>query len=149
MGASSRDRVPVMAGEAEREQLEALEGVLAAQDGCGPTVVGADGGSVPVPRALTPLLREIAHILATGGAVEVVSYPRELTLTQAAALLNEPETAVQEMVRDGRLSLAADEPARIRLADVMALSDQWGAERRQALEELIRLNQELGLYTRQ
>lgn len=141
-----RDDYPVMATEAERRHLRALERVLVEQEGIGPTIIGPDGGKVPVPRSLNRLLQEITHLLAIGEAVEIVSLPRELTLVEVAELLNESETVVQELVRAGRFSLATDEPARVPLADVIAYKDRRDTERRQALEELIQLNQELGLY---
>jgi hypothetical protein len=140
---------PVAATDTERRDLQALERVLYVEDGCGPTVIAPDGGSVPMPHTLTQLLHDITEVLAAGDAVDVVAVPRELTVGQAAAFLDESEEDVQALIGEGRLATTGDaDPVRIRLADLVAFADQEDAERRDALEELVRLNQELGLYSK-
>jgi hypothetical protein len=144
MASNIRLSRPVVAPETERVHLRALERALAEQEGIGPTVIAPDGGTVPVPGSLNRLLREITHMLAVGEAVDVTSFPLELTFAEAAELINESESVVRELIRQGRFPLAEGEPPRVRLADVLAYKD----ERRQALDELIQLNQDLGLYAK-
>ncbi|HEY7032886.1 MAG TPA: helix-turn-helix domain-containing protein [Thermomicrobiales bacterium] len=139
---------PVSADDAELVHLRALERVLVEQNGIGPTIVAPDGGSVPVPRTLNRLLQEITHILANGDAVDVVSVPSELTIVEAAELLNESEAEVKELIQEGHLPVPSGSPARIPLPDVVAFRNQRDSERRQALEELIQLNQDLGFYAK-
>jgi hypothetical protein len=139
---------PIQAAETELEYIRALERVFVEREGIGPTIVAPDGESVPVPRTLTRLLQEITHILATGDAVDVVSVPGELTVVEAAELLNEPEAEVKELIQQHLLPDPAGTPPRMPLADVIAFRNQRDSERRQALEELIQLNQDLGLYTK-
>jgi hypothetical protein len=139
---------PVLATDDELVHLRALERVLVEQDGVGPTIIAPDGGSVPVPRTLNRLLQEITHILARGDAADVTAYPRELTLVEAAEMINESEDVVQELVRSGQLPITRDKPTRVSLADVRDYRDERNAERRQALEDLIQLNQDMGLYAK-
>jgi hypothetical protein len=140
---------PIAAADAERRDLQALERVLYVEDGCGPTVVAPDGGSVPMPHTLTQLMHDITQILATGDAVDVVVVPRDLTVVQTAAFLDESEEDIEELIREGTLATTGDPShVRIRLVDLIAFRDAEDAERRAALEELIQMNQDLGLYSK-
>jgi hypothetical protein len=133
---------PVMADDDERKHLQALERALVEEEGIGPTIIAPDGGTVPVPQSLNRLFREITHLLAIGNAVRVMSIPSEVTHAVAAELINESETVVRVLILEGCFRQGEGDPSRVRLAGVLAYKD----ERRQALEELIQLNQELGLY---
>jgi hypothetical protein len=139
---------PVLADDDELRDLQALVHVLAIEGGCRPTITAPDGGTLPLPRILTTLLRDITQVLAAGGAVDVAAVPHVLTVVQSAIFLDESEADVEALIRDGRLPTTGEtEPVRIRLVDAMSYKEQRDAERRLALEELIQLNQDLGLYS--
>jgi hypothetical protein len=94
-------------------------------------------------------MHDITQVLAIGDAVDVVAVPRELTVPQAAAFLDESNEDVEELIREGSLPTTGDpRQMRVRLADLIAFRDAEDAERRAALEEMIQLNQELGLYAK-
>jgi hypothetical protein len=95
---------PILAEDHELVHLRALERALVEQEGIGPTIIAPDGGTVPVPRTLNRLLQEITHILARGDAADVTSYPHEMTLAEAAEMINESEAYVQQLVSAGQFT---------------------------------------------
>lgn len=138
---------PVMATEAERRELKALECALVEQDGIGPTVVAPTGESVPMPENVTELMKRVVHALKKGQALQLVVFPRDMTIFEAAGFLGESEAVIEQLVAEGQLPLAGDEAhRRIRLDDAMEYRKRRDAERSAALRRLTELNQELGLY---
>jgi hypothetical protein len=141
---------PVMAAASERKDLEALERALVEHDGIGPTVVTPDGESVSMPANLAEFVGRVARALSKGQAVQLIVYPRELMIFEAAAFLGESESFVEQLIVDGQLPLAGDEAhRRVRLDDAMTYMERRDAERWEALRRLTELNQELGLYSPQ
>jgi hypothetical protein len=139
---------PVMATETERRQLNALECALVEQEGVGPTVVAPTGESVPIPENVTEFVKRVVHALGNGQAVQLVVFPREVTIFEAAGFLGESESVGEQLFAEGQLSLARDEAhRRIRLDDAMEYRKRRDGERREALRRLTELNQELGLYS--
>lgn len=138
---------PVMATEAERRELKALECALVEQDGIGPTVVAPTGESAPMPENVTELMKRVVHALKKGQALQLVVFPRDMTIFEAAGFLGESEAVIEQLVAEGQLPLAGDEAhRRIRLDDAMEYRKRRDAERSAALRRLTELNQELGLY---
>lgn len=72
---------------------------------------------------------------------------KELTVEQAAELLNFPQKYVLKLLEEGTIPFTRVEgEPRIPLHGLLEFKKRDDAERRQALEEMIRLGEEMGLY---
>ena len=75
---------------------------------------------------------------------------KELTVEQAAEILNTSQQYLQKLLDEGQIPFAIVEgQIRIQLDDLMEFKKREDAERHQALIELIRLTEELGLYEKE
>ncbi len=138
---------PNTVSDAEQEDLQTLERLLNVENGSVPSIVASDGATMPLPPALAQLLHDVTHVLATENAIDLVPMPREATIAQAADFLDASKEEVEELIQEGRIAAIDDvRPRRIRLTDLIAFRNEEDAERRRALEDLIRLNQAIGLY---
>lgn len=57
----------------------------------------------PVPPALGRILQQVIETMATGGTVTVMSTPKELTTSTAAAMLGVSRPTMLKMIADGRI----------------------------------------------
>jgi excisionase family DNA binding protein len=150
------DHGPLQAGEDERAALRALERLLTARPENGLTASMSEGGrsvrsaqdAVELPETAWRLLRVIARSLARGEAVKVVSFQPMLSAFGIADLLNVSIAHAEQLLDEGELPFVRTETndRRVRFQDVMTYKVRRDAERREALTELARLSQELGLY---
>ena len=112
-----------------------------------PQLVGRDGKSIQLPSSVLNLLRATVHYLAKGQALTLVPIDKELTTQQAADLLNVSRPYLVKLLEQGEIPYTkTGTHRRIRFADVMAYKTHRDAQRAEALTELTRLNQEMGLY---
>ena len=119
----------------------------AAKPAAGYRLVGPDGKRVSVPAHMQRALRQIAVASAAGRRVTVVPNEVDLTTQQSAELLNVSRQYVVRLVDEGKLPAAkTGTHRRLRLADVLAYKSVRDAERREALNEIVRISQEAGLY---
>lgn len=108
---------------------------------------GADvRGEIRLPGQLADLLERAMAILADGGQVVIGSIPGQLTTTVAAELIGVSRTTVLKMVADGELShTKVGTHTRLDRDDVLAVRRARLEQKQQALQELIALENELGL----
>jgi hypothetical protein len=88
---------------------------------------------------------DVFRAVRAGQVVAVVSLDADLSVGPAAEFLNEPTAVVRDLIAGGRLPATAPPFPRIRFADLLAYRDARAAARREALDELRRIDQELGL----
>jgi len=144
--ATTFDSKPDAAEERERQALERLESLLN-QEGAAFRVVGAQGQDAELPKSVVDILRQAAHALARRKIVTIISLNRELTTQQAADLLGVSRPYLIRLLDQGAIPYTkTGTHRRIAFDDVMRYKAARDAERKQALAELIRLNEELGLY---
>lgn len=105
------------------------------------------GQSVHIPKTAIDGLIEMLEAVAAGETATVVRTPREVTTQQAADILNVSRPTVVRLVDDGELpARKVGSHRRIPLPDLLAFRDRMIAERRQALDEMARDAEALGLY---
>jgi excisionase family DNA binding protein len=108
---------------------------------------GRGNCEVILPPAVARLLLGILTELGQGNAVAMSPIQAELTMNQAADLLNISQVSLQKLLDDGTIPFrTVSTQLRIRLADVLAHKQETYTLRRAALAELTALSQELGLY---
>lgn len=111
-------------------------------------IVGEDQAThrVELPTMALRLLADILAELASGNAVKVVPVHAELTTQEAADMLNVSRPHLVKLLDDGLIPHhKTGKHRRIRFADLMAYKNRREEERKQALEKLVELGQEMGI----
>jgi excisionase family DNA binding protein len=144
---------PVAPSEADaalaRESARRLAPQLAKANGTMELrVVDPDGASetVTIPTAAFRLLVTILAEMASGNAVRLIPHHAELTTQEAAELLNVSRPYLVRLLDEERIPFhRVGTHRRVLFKDVMAYRAEHRRARRSALDELTRLDQELGL----
>lgn len=106
----------------------------------------ADGVVCEVDGELAESVVRFLEVVASG-VVEVTALPPELTTGQAADLLGVSRPTVVALVDKGVLpSSRVGTHRRLKTSDVLAYREQARRDRREALDEVVRISDELGLY---
>ena len=138
---------PIAPTEQERLTLTALTGLLAAGQTTGAQLVGPNGTVIPLPASAYRVLTQVIVAMAEGHPVTVLPLHRELTTQEAADLLNVSRQYLVRLLDAGKLpSHRVGTHRRVRFGDLMAYRARRMAERREALDELTRLSEDLGMY---
>ncbi len=143
----SLTREPVRAADDERAALLRLKTLLDDTPVEELRLVGANGAEAPVPETTYRLLRELVTILVRGHAVRFETYPEELTLEQAADILNVSRRYFIELLERGEIPhITTEMGQRVHFGDLMSYKRRRDTERKAALQALTRMSQEWGLY---
>jgi excisionase family DNA binding protein len=135
---------PVSVPSDQIEQVKALHQLLGA--GGSARFVGKDESSIELTDTLRLFLLKILRNLERGDAVSIVPISQEVTVHQAAELLGVPHTLVKELIETEQLpAYSVGVLRRIRLTDLLAYKDRQRQLRLEALSELTRYDQELGM----
>lgn len=151
MATAVSEREPVAAAEHERPVIAEAAALFDRLDadrlGRRPRLVGPTGTAIELPESVFRLLRQVVHHLARGDSIALVPRHKELTTQQAADLLNVSRPHLVQMLERGEIPFAkTGSHRRVRLGDVLAYGRTRDADRREALDRLTRMSQELGLY---
>jgi excisionase family DNA binding protein len=127
----------------ERDRVRAALG----RTGNRPRITTEDGTVIDLPEPVAEALAEVLEAAADGERPLVLRSPDNLTTEQAAAILNVSRPTVVRWVEAGKLpARMVGTHRRLTLSDVLAFRDQSTKRRRQALDEMTRQAEELGLY---
>ena len=146
-------RVPIAAEEAEHAALREL-GALLTDEATGSLLLVGQQREVTVPPTLLLLLRRLVEQLAGKRAIRIETFGREVTLWEAADILGEPLQRVRQLIAEGVLLAQEADPSgainlqRITLSDLLAYQAMRSARQTEAINELLQLSEELGLYDR-
>ncbi|MGH2485024.1 MAG: helix-turn-helix domain-containing protein, partial [Ktedonobacterales bacterium] len=141
-------REAIASQERDAQALRQIEALLAARHGSIElTSADANGEGVVLPETVTRILDQAVHLLARHSAVAVVSVDSELTTQEAADILNVSRPYLVRLLESGAIPFTkTGAHRRIRLDDLLRYKAVRDVERKQALDELTRLSQEMGLY---
>jgi len=135
----------VFADEAERAEAQLLVDFLERS-------MPAHGASLDLQTApelsagFVQFLSRVLHEVADGHSVTVGSVPPELTTTVAAEQLGVSRTTLMKLIRDGELaSHKVGTHTRVKTADVADLRAKRVRAQREALEELLKLEDEFDI----
>jgi excisionase family DNA binding protein len=109
-------------------------------------LLGPGGQEIELPPAIFEALAAIAEALREGNGVSVIPVPHMLTTNEAADLLNVSRPYLVRLLDQGRIPFEkVGTHRRLRLGDVLAFRLQREEQRRDALGNLVRQAEELGL----
>jgi excisionase family DNA binding protein len=113
------------------------------------TLRSPDGKELPLPEPLYRVLVEAAATLVAGYQVIVAPIHHQLTTQEAADFLNVSRTYLVRLLDRGDIpSSKVGRHRRVRFGELMSYKKRRMSERREALTNLIRESEELGLYER-
>lgn len=104
------------------------------------------GQAQDLPPAVFDAMLQVLAALANNQAISIVPTSMELTTNQAADLLNVSRSHVLQLVDSGQLAARMiGTHRRIALTDLLAFRDAMTLRTRKGLDDLAKLDQELGL----
>ena len=122
-----------------REMLRAL--------GAHPRITTEDGTVLDLPASVAEALAELLEAAAEGERALVLRSPDDLTTEQAAAVLGVSRPTVVRLIEAGKLpARMVGTHRRLSLGDVLAHREGSAKRRSDALDEMAREAEELGLY---
>jgi excisionase family DNA binding protein len=138
------EREPIAPTEAERDGLEELNRLLKERGPLGWSLLGPNGDRIALPEAALRALRQVTDVLAQDRVVVVRRMSRQLTVDQAADLLELPSAEVASLIDRGVLtSRTVRNRRRVHLDDVIELKRRHDGERRENLRRLSAQGQEI------
>ena len=140
---------PVFPTEEETEVINLLDKVLENETENGDSerlkvkLVQVGSEAIALPESLYQLLRQAAHLMAAGRAVSLVPIEQDMTLEEAAILLNVSQPFLIKLLTEGAIKyVKVGSEQRICLGDLMAYKKQRTVKRRDILRELAEFSQE-------
>lgn len=131
------------ASSGESEAIEALRAFIDSI----PTearLAAPDGETVEIPASALHALKLIVQRLARGQAMTLVPHGKELTTQEAADLLHVSRPHLVKLLDDGTIDhYKVGTHRRVRIEDVLDYRERRAGVRREKLDELARLSQEL------
>ena len=144
-----RPGVDIIEGQ-ERDRAEAarIGAVLSrTQTSALTLLVGCDQQPLELPEAICRTIVGAVEILSRGDAIAIGAVHHQLTTTEAAELLGVSRQYLIRLIDRGDLPHElVGRHRRLRLGDVLAYKSRRAIERQKALDELTRLDAELGAY---
>jgi len=135
-------RESALAAETGRQIAAVINGAETVPAHFGPK--GAE--AVELPTTAVRLLLDILEQMARGNAVTLMPVHAELTTQQAADLLNVSRTHLVQLLDEEKIPhRKVGTHRRVRAEDVLAYRRETERARREALDELTELDEELGL----
>ncbi len=135
---------PIFKPEQDKETIKLLEMMLSQAP---PKLVGVDGEAISLPDSLYDLIRYVIHMMAQGQTFSIIPCDRYLTTQEAANLLNISRPYLYSILDKGDLAYEmVGTHRRIRFEHLMEYRQKRDSKRRQALNKLTTISQELGFY---
>ncbi len=142
------EREPVVAHDDERDVLERIEDLYEQEPASTiKFITPSEEEVIEIPDSVMRVVRSVVHLMARGEAVSVVPVHRELTTQQAADLLNVSRQYLVRLLERGEIPFTkTGTHRRIKFGDLIEYKRHRDEHRRSKLDELTRLNEELGFY---
>jgi excisionase family DNA binding protein len=107
-------------------------------------LVGPEGETIEIPASAFHALKLIVGGLARGQTMTLVPHDKELTTQEAADLLHVSRPHLVKLLDDGTIPhYKVGTHRRVRIEDILEHRDQRAARRREKLDELTRLSEQL------
>lgn len=127
----------------ERDRVRRALGRLGAR----PRITTDDGAVLDLPQSVAEALTEVLEAAADGERALVLRAPQDMTTEQAAAVLGVSRPTVVRLIDAGKLpARMVGTHRRLDLGDVLAYRALSTRRRGDALDEMARQAEDLGLY---
>jgi excisionase family DNA binding protein len=137
---------PVVPTQAETRMAEESGRILAAHARGELRVQLDDGQTLVLPQSVARLLSHILTEMAEGNAVTMIPIHAEMTTQEAADFLNVSRPHLISLLEKHEIPFhKVGTHRRVRFQDVRDYKDRLTANRSQALDDLARVSQELGM----
>jgi excisionase family DNA binding protein len=143
---------PIVVSETDKTTLDKIEALLDKSLNEKkalhlPKLVGSEGEEVALPETLTQALLSLVDYLGQGQAVSLIPLQNELTVQQAADLIDVPRSHIIKSLKKGEIPFREiGKQRKIKLEEVLTYQQKLRTNRRKLLTEITQLSQELGLY---
>lgn len=116
--------------------------------GDGPiAIAGPNGQPITLPPHVAALIREMLQTLASGRDVQLEPTSSEMTPTEAAAYLNVSRPYLVKLLDEGKIPFRmVGSHRRIPTAELITYKRITRARQNQAMDELVRISEDMGLY---
>jgi excisionase family DNA binding protein len=136
----------LLASDEEQENVRDLNELLAASEGS-PALVSSDGKSVKLSHSVHRVLLQAVQYLHQGAQVQILPLHRNLSTQEAANLLGVSRPYLVELLEKGAMPFhKVGSHRRVLAEDLVVYKERRDAERRQALDEIVKESEGLGLY---
>lgn len=107
----------------------------------------SDGNRLEIPPSAFRVLVRAVRDFSLGRSVAIIHYEHELTTQQAADILNVSRPHLIKLVEEGKIPYhMVGTHRRIYMGDLLRFKQARDHERRDALQEMRRVSESLGLY---
>lgn len=107
-------------------------------------LVGPGGETIAIPQSAFHALKLIVRAMAQGQTITLVPHERELTTQEAADILHVSRPHLVKLLDEGVIPhYKVGTHRRVRVEDVLTYREQRAGVRREKLDELTRLSEEL------
>ncbi|MEM6297541.1 MAG: helix-turn-helix domain-containing protein, partial [Bacteroidota bacterium] len=102
---------------------------------------------ITIPRSALKLLSEILEAMSEGKAVTIMPLDAEMTTQAAAEILGCSRPHLVKLLESGEIPfIKVGRHRRVRFEEVRKYKEKMIVQRREALQELMEISEELGLY---
>lgn len=136
----------VVAQEKEAQTFKEVERILQTE-GSKVKLLGANGEQIDIPESLHQVLHHVVQAFVKGRIISIIPENCEMTTQQAADFLNVSRPYLIKLLEQGEIPhIKVGTHRRVPFQDLMKYKEQRDSKRRQALQELIEMSEEAGLY---
>jgi excisionase family DNA binding protein len=144
---AARVQAPIAATDEERSDVARVAQFLAERLTTSMRLVGVDGEEIILPTVAVQALVQAMRILSVEQSIAMWPVHEELTTKMAAKLLNVRHIYLLQVLDAGELpSFMVGTERRVRVGDLLLYAQARDERRRDALQQLTELSEELGLY---
>lgn len=142
-----RDRDPVLVPDRDTGMAKELDEMLSRAQGRAVLRDPSSNKEFRLPHSVYRALEQVLHEMARGNAVQVLPVKAELSTQQAADLLNVSRPHLVKLLERGELPYHyVGTHRRVVLEDLLVYKEKRDRERLEALDEITRASDDLGLY---
>jgi excisionase family DNA binding protein len=110
-------------------------------------LVGSEVEAIELPKPLLQILKHIIHHMTQDNVVYILRGESMLSTQEAADILDASRPYVVKLLDEGKIPFTeVGVHQQIRIDDLMKFKKQMEKEQEEALNEITRISQELGLY---
>lgn len=130
-----------------QEKMRTVEALLKKSDSQPVITITKDGEHIEVPEPISTLVQQAIDYIAQGKQVHIFADDMYLTTQEAANLLGMSRQYIVSLTERGVIPYTkVGTHRRLKLSDVLEYKKQRDAERDKALQEMVKLSEEMHLY---